>query len=161
VEHQRRIYGFILMLVPNFSDAEDILQETVLLMWRKYDGFDPTSNFLAWGTEIARNKIMNYRKTRKSSKIIFSNTIFQRLNNRTGRMSGGMEDTIRALRGCLNKLSEHDRRLLKMRYEKGITIKSIAEECGRPVQGLYKVFARIINSLRKCVDWTISAWETV
>ncbi|HRS72819.1 MAG TPA: hypothetical protein P5175_13345, partial [Anaerohalosphaeraceae bacterium] len=36
---QTRIYAYILSLVPNFSDADDILQDTTKIMWERFDDF--------------------------------------------------------------------------------------------------------------------------
>ncbi len=38
--NQRRINSYILSVVPNFSDADDIMQETISVMWRKFDRFE-------------------------------------------------------------------------------------------------------------------------
>ena len=55
--NQSRIMGFILAMVPNRSVADDILQETTLLMWEKFKNFQDGTNFTAWGISIAKNKI--------------------------------------------------------------------------------------------------------
>ena len=39
--HRRRLYQFILSLVPNVQDAEDVLQETNIILWRKFGGYQP------------------------------------------------------------------------------------------------------------------------
>jgi RNA polymerase sigma-70 factor (ECF subfamily) len=36
MNHRKRIYTFILTLVGNSSDADDIMQDTAALMWQKY-----------------------------------------------------------------------------------------------------------------------------
>lgn len=41
--HQARIRGYILSLVPNFNDAEDIMQETSRTMWDQFSDFEPGS----------------------------------------------------------------------------------------------------------------------
>lgn len=42
-----RLYRYILSAVLNHSDAEDILQNTSVVLWNKFDSFEPGSNFLA------------------------------------------------------------------------------------------------------------------
>lgn len=49
LKSQSSIYAFILVLVHDQNDADDIMQETVTLMWRKFSTFEPGTNFTAWG----------------------------------------------------------------------------------------------------------------
>ena len=159
--NQNRFYGYILSLVPNYSDADDIFQETVLVMCRKFKDFEPNSNFVAWGLEIARNKIMNYRQKQRSSDILFNAVLIQKINKRSGRFLGEMERRADALEDCIAKLSERDRQLLKFRYEMCSKISDISKKIGRPIHGLYKTFARIHIALRFCVEKTLLRWERV
>ncbi len=47
--NQQRIYGLILALVPNWNDADDIMQETSAVMWAKFDDYEAGTDFAAWG----------------------------------------------------------------------------------------------------------------
>src|SRR3954471_22737634 len=58
--HHVALMGFVLSLVPSWSDAEDIVQEASALMWRKFGDFEPGTNFLAWACQIARFLVMNH-----------------------------------------------------------------------------------------------------
>ena len=60
--NQRRIYAYILTLVPNFNDADDVMQETTATMWERKKDFQPGTDFVAWGARIAYFKILEYRK---------------------------------------------------------------------------------------------------
>ena len=60
--NEHRIYGFILSLVHNWSDADDLLQDVTAIMWRKFDLYEPGTNFCAWALKIARFEVLNFRK---------------------------------------------------------------------------------------------------
>jgi len=62
---QARIYAYILSLVPNFNDADDLLQDTTKLMWEKFDDFVLGTDFLAWGKKIAYYQIMDYYRNKR------------------------------------------------------------------------------------------------
>jgi RNA polymerase sigma-70 factor (ECF subfamily) len=160
IENQRRIYGFILSAVHNFSDADDIFQETVLVMCRRSEEFRAGSSLSAWAVGIAKNKIIQFRAEQHKSRIMFSDRTFERVISRSNSMIDQIEDRVKALRNCLARLSERDKELVRMRYEMGMKIKNIAEKVGRPVQGLYQAFGRIHNALRVCVDRALSKLET-
>ena len=59
--NQKRIYAFILATVPNRQDADDLFQETVLLMWSKFDDFQRGTSFVAWGITVAKYQILSVR----------------------------------------------------------------------------------------------------
>jgi prepilin-type processing-associated H-X9-DG protein len=71
---QHRIYAFILTLVPNWFDAEDLMQETVEVMWRKFQDSDQINNFCAWGKGMARNKIMNFYAKKRRERVLFDDS---------------------------------------------------------------------------------------
>jgi len=156
--NQRRLYGFILSLVPNLTDADDIFQDTVLVMCRKFEGLRLKSSFLAWGLSIARHKIIKFREKQNRSLILFTDEAFKIIMDRSDSILSNMDQRVKALENCLTKLVEPDRELIKMRYEEGLAIKDIAIEIGRPVQGMYKVFTRLHNALRLCIRKTMSMW---
>ena len=58
VKHQLALRAFILSLEPNFTDAEDLLQEVFLVITRKANEFEEGTNFFAWGCTIARYKLI-------------------------------------------------------------------------------------------------------
>ncbi|MFC1760685.1 sigma-70 family RNA polymerase sigma factor [Planctomycetota bacterium] len=156
---QHQIYSFILTLVPNWSDADDIMQETAEVMWRKFQDAEHINNFAAWGKTIARNKIMNFYAKKKRERILFNDAILEDIIQREEKTSYQGETRKRALQGCLAKLGSNDRRLIQVLYEDGITIKKLAEEVKRPVQGLYKAMARIHHRLQQCVRRSLSSME--
>jgi RNA polymerase sigma-70 factor (ECF subfamily) len=49
--NQSRIYAYIVSLVPNFNDADDIMQETTTMMWERKEDFESGTDFVAWETD--------------------------------------------------------------------------------------------------------------
>ena len=62
-----RLYAYVLTLLPNRADADDVLQETSLVMWDKFDPADPPADFLAWARRVAYHKVLDfYKKSRRA-----------------------------------------------------------------------------------------------
>ena len=59
LRHHAALLGYILSLVSNWSDAEDILQQASVVMWRKFGEFQPGSDFRSWGCQIAKFHALN------------------------------------------------------------------------------------------------------
>ena len=155
LKNQPRIYGFILAMVSNWSDADDIMQETTEVMWRKFQEFEPNTDFAAWGIKIARYKILEFRRERQNKPILSDQSI-QAIFDNLIEVKHEDDERLIALQHCLGKLSDRDRRLIRLRYEQNITTKELAKRVNRPFHGLYKAMGRIHSALLLCVRRTLS-----
>lgn len=79
-QHQRRVYGYILKLVVNWNDADEILQETNLRLWEEFDRFEPGTDFAAWGIRVAHYQILTWRKKRDRSRLVFDEQAIQAIS---------------------------------------------------------------------------------
>ena len=68
-----------MIMVHNQSAAEDLLQETVTIMWEKFDQFEEGTNFAAWAIAIARNKSLEYLKENHKTKKLFTDATYEKL----------------------------------------------------------------------------------
>ena len=155
--NDKRIYAFILTLVPGRVDADDLMQETVTVMWRKFGNFEPGRDFVAWGIGIARYKVLEYRKKKRKSQIRFNDNVHALLEADAKNMLCRLDERLDTLQQCLSKLSEKDRKLIGMRYEQDLTAKIISERVGQSIHRVYRNIVRIHDMLLRCVRSTLSA----
>ena len=118
-KHQRQIFSYIYALVPNRFDAEDLLQETSLVICEKFDQFEDGTDFVAWGCQIAYWRIRYSRQKFARSKVVFDQDIVDLLAQTADVMVEELDDRHIALGQCLQKLHPRDRELLLVRYEPG------------------------------------------
>src|SRR5947207_1672229 len=79
LQNERRLFGYVLTLLPNRADADDVLQEASLVMWDKFDEAEPPRDFVAWGCRIVYFKVLDFYKKRKRSHVEFSQPLLERL----------------------------------------------------------------------------------
>lgn len=144
-----RIYAFIQSLVVNDSDADDIMQDTSTIMWKKFDEFKLGTDFVAWGITIAKYRILEFRSKRKDYAL--SEETLQLLADESETMMPELETRYHVLQGCLAKLKEQDRNLLKLRYTYSYSAKMIAKRIGMSVHMVYRHMSRIKLLLINCV----------
>jgi RNA polymerase sigma-70 factor, ECF subfamily len=158
LQNERRLYAFILTLLPNRSDADDVLQEASLVMWEKFDPEQPPDDFVAWGCRIAYFKVLDFRKKRQRSRVQFSQALLDRLAETAAEHAETLQLDERraALAGCIDKLRPRDRDLLAHRFTEGATIQSTAAQVGRSVEAVYKALAKIRQALFDCVTRTLA-----
>jgi RNA polymerase sigma-70 factor, ECF subfamily len=152
VLYQPRIYGYIRSLVIHRGDAEDLLQETASVLWRKFDEFQPGSNFLAWALSVARYQVMYFRQRRKRDVLQFSDRFLDLVSADTVAQSAWLGDLQKYLDECMEKLEPPDRDLFELRYRSDQTTKSLADRLGRPPTTIYNALNRIRRLLVECVE---------
>jgi len=152
-----RVYAYIRSMVSNWADAEEVLQETNAALWRKAGDSLAADDFTAWACGVARLEVLRFRQA-KSDQTGFSEQFLEAVANAS--LAGQAEfDTRReALQFCLEKLTPADRELVRLRYfENGDqsacrSTKQVAEQVGRPVEGMYKAMRRIRLVLFECIE---------
>src|SRR5438132_13487006 len=123
LQNERRLYAYILTLLPNRADADDVLQEASLVMWDKFDADDPPADFAAWGCRIAYFKVLDFCKKRQRSRVVFSQAMLEHLAETAVEQAAALQldERREALAGCVGKLRPRDRDLLAHRFAEGAT----------------------------------------
>jgi RNA polymerase sigma-70 factor (ECF subfamily) len=161
LHNERRLYAYVLTLLGNHADADDVLQEASLVMWDKFDEKHPPDDFVAWGCRIAYFKVLDFRKKRQRSRVQFSQVMLERLAETAIEQASTLQLDQRreALAGCIEKLAAGDRDLLTRRFADGASIHAIAAQRGRSTDALYKALARIRRALFDCVTRRLATEE--
>src|SRR3982750_2133917 len=81
--HQVRLRAFALSLIPHWADAEEVLQEANMVMWKKFEQFEPGTRFFSWGCKIVLLTAKDFRKRQARSKVQFGEQFTERVANRT------------------------------------------------------------------------------
>lgn len=150
-QNQRRIYQYVLTLVPRWADAEEIIQETNLVLWREFDRFQPGTNFPAWACKVAFHQVLAWRKRRQRDRLEFSPAFLEVVAEETAASADVLEERSQALARCLEKLPAHQRDLVRLRYSEGSSIEAIARQVERTVEAVYRALSRVRHTLHDCV----------
>lgn len=154
--YQRRLFLYILSQIPNPIEAEEVQQETNVVIWSKFAQFRPGTNFLAWVSQIANFEVMKYRSRRKRDRMQFSDEFLETVSRESLERSDELEDRRKALIECIEKLRPRDRELIQQRYAPGEKGKHLAEQIGRPANSVYQSLGRIRRSLMDCIQRRLS-----
>jgi RNA polymerase sigma-70 factor (ECF subfamily) len=154
---QRRLFLFILAQVPNLVDAEEILQETNLVIWRKSHTFQPGTNFYGWCCRIAVLEVLKHRERRRRTAVALTDSFLEVIATEARESADDLEDRRNALLLCLARLAPADRELIRLRYAPSETGKSLAQKLGRPANSVYQSLSRIRRVLLECVKRRLAA----
>lgn len=156
---QRRVFLYALGLVHSAADAEEVLQQTNLVLWRKFDQYQPGTDFGRWACRIAYYEVLKFRERRAREERLFSNDFVETLAVESASAMDLWDARRDALAGCLKKLTERDRELVLRRYQENATTRGVAEALGRSIQGARKSLHRIRMALLACIERTLAAEE--
>lgn len=156
--NQRRVYGFILSVVPSVPDADDLLQETNLAMWESFDEFHEDADgasggdFAAWGIAIARFRVLRFYRSKSQTAARFSDQTLDLLADQMADASFDPDQMHEALAACLANLDEAERKIIQDRYHEDTPAAEIADRLGQSVFTLYKRLNKIYAKLLGCIQ---------
>jgi RNA polymerase sigma-70 factor (ECF subfamily) len=141
---EKRIYAFILTLVANVVDADDVMQDTVETMWRKFDSStDDASTFAAWGVQIAHYKVMEYRRKSYEKRVVFNSEVLNTVAKEAFLINETVDERFEIIQESVQKLKKRDYEIVYLHYVKGETVKFIARQFGVSINAIYKALSRI------------------
>jgi RNA polymerase sigma-70 factor, ECF subfamily len=149
VLNQNRVYRFILGLVPNRSDAEDLFQQACLVLWETWDKYDAAQDFFPWACGIAHNLVRNHRRKRGASAL--SEEVLERLARRRMEVDELLDERRKMLESCLDALPPPLRRLVEEVYG-GVSVDEAARRGRQTPNAVYKTLRRIRAALHDCVS---------
>ena len=134
-------------------DADEILQDCKVAMWKHFGSFAEGSNFRAWARTFATHHILNYRRSSKKRpstglEAEFIEAVAGEIEQRADQLDARAE----ALQGCLRKLPEAHRKIVVWRYYEDCGVEEIATKSERSVEAVYRLLSRIRGVLNDCVS---------
>ena len=156
---QKSLYGFILSMVPNRSEAEDILQETNLILCQKANEYDPEGHFQGWAFKIARFQVLKHMTNVKRSKLQFSTEFIEEVASEEFD-SRKILATQKALAICYELLPESMKVIANLRFKQYQSIKFISKSVNRPLGAISSTLYRVRQKLVDCVQDKILTIES-
>ena len=153
---QRHLHAFILSMVWNPIEADDVLQETNLVLWQKAAEFDSSRDFLPWAMRFAQLQAMAWLKRRQRQKARFDDALAGLMADEAASEDRTFEDRRMALATCLQKLSAEQRELVMRRYEPNASVNAIAAEGETTPKAISDRLRRIRHALLLCIQKTIA-----
>lgn len=152
----RRLLAYLVSLLGNRHDAEDVLQKASLTMWRRFDSFDRNAldaeaGFLAWARTVAFYEAKNFQRAAARSRLRFSEELLAIIAEERVADLAHVDERTEALEHCLGKLDEPSQRLVEAAYFEEGSLAKLAEQLGRAPQTLYNKLNIIRRKLAECV----------
>lgn len=149
---EREIFRYVAALVPNGVDAEDIVQQTAVALWEKFDAYDANQPFTPWACRFALNKARQWIERRQRWSALLEGGLAEELARRREELQPELELQLKHLEGCLGKLPAEQRGLVEGYYYRRDGIDKLAGASRRTVAATYKTLQRIRQALQVCIE---------
>jgi RNA polymerase sigma-70 factor (ECF subfamily) len=150
-QFQGRLYVYILSLIGNADTANDVLQETNIVLWKESRQYAAGTNFKAWAFRIAHFQCMAYRQRRLRDKVVFSDEVVARLAIESKELDATYEQRAATLGRCLEQIQSRSREALRLRYAEGVAVKDMAMKMDSTSNAVSQLLFRARQWLAECI----------
>lgn len=150
-QHQAPLFRYIFSLVACEADARDILQETSLALYRKFDAYDASRPFLPWAYRFAYLQVQKHREKASRSPLLFGEDVMDLLAHDRERMEPELDQRLLFLDGCLAKLTSQDKELVTSRYAMRQGAEEMMQRFAMSRRTLFRNLELLRQRLHECV----------
>jgi RNA polymerase sigma-70 factor (ECF subfamily) len=149
---ERDIFRYVAVLVPSLTDAQDIVQETAVALWKKIDQYDPQQPFTPWACRFALFEARQHMRRQQRLPDVFDVELVDQLISRRTEIAHTLDERREHLADCIGRLPGEQRKIIERYYYDQMPVESIATNLGRTTDAVYKALQRIRQSLCNCVE---------
>jgi RNA polymerase sigma-70 factor (ECF subfamily) len=143
---------YVMSLVANRHDAEDVMQRASVVMWRRFGTFESGTDFVAWATTVAFYEVRNFQRVTGRSRLEFDDELLQTLAAERAQHVRQWSPRMEALEECVGKLTPAQRTLVETIYSQGTEVAELAQRQARAPQTIYNQLNFIRRALAECVQ---------
>ena len=157
-ESQSVVASYIFSLVPDFHQAEDILQQVAVILVREFNKYDPKRPFLPWAMGIAKNAALKSRRAvARDSTYLLEDSLIDRMQTAFSEDTERWTAVRHALKFCLGQQQHRTREVLQWRYAHDLKPQQVAQRMGVTSGAVRVMLHRARSALRECIQRKLGA----
>jgi len=147
---QSLLIAYIRTMVPPISNANDILQETNLVLIRKKDQFETGTSFWHWAKKVAYFQILAHWKKQKRNRLVFDEDLILQIEDEIDQLHeiNNHQDRLKV---CLQKLPEKQAEMIRLHYFKEMGLNEIVEVIKSNKEAISAILYRARKNLFECI----------
>ena len=148
---KKRLYAYIYAFVLDKAAADDIFQETSVILWKEFETFERGTSFRKWSNTIVFNCVRTYRRQQKKLVSGLSDELLEQLS----AVAAHHENTDQRwsmLQHCVSHLTTSAHQLYYGFYIENLSAQALADKTGRSIFGIRKSIHLLRRKLFDCVD---------
>ena len=152
------VLAFLLQMLRDRYEAEDVLQESMIIAWNRATEFDPEiASARTWITTIARRRALDILRRRKRlDEVLHDDAADIRLvlggDDKSGSSETESSATARRLVHCFEEIGDDAATCIQYAYIQGLTFAEIAAELERSLGTVKSWIRRGLGKLKACMQ---------
>lgn len=144
-------------LLGDYAAAEDVVQESFLVVVRKFDQFEEGTSLLAWCRAIVRLEVLRLRDQRKRERTITERLLDDAADAAFDEFQTAVDRDEekrwqKALHSCVTRLPARGQNILRARFADDLSYQQIADRLGMTLEAVRKSLFRSKKQVRSCVE---------
>ena len=151
-EYQERVYWHVRKMVISHDDADDLVQEIFVKVWKNLNSFREDAKLYTWIYRIATNECLTFLKKKKRKYLIPIHDVSQELSEKLDedvQISG--DEVQLKLQKALLKLQDKQRVVFNMKYFEEMKFTEIAEITGTSVGALKANYHHAVKKIEEFI----------
>jgi len=148
-----KLFGISLRLLRDRDDAEEVLQEIYVTIWRRAASFDASrAGAMTWLVALSRNKAIDRLRQHRRAALAgvgWGDTLDEAA---APTVDPDRTEDYRRLQRCLDELDPQHQRSLREAFFSGATYSELAARCKVPLGTMKSWIRRSLIQLRKCLE---------
>jgi RNA polymerase sigma-70 factor (ECF subfamily) len=149
-----KLFGVCLRILSDREEAEDVLQEVYVTVWRRADRFDAgRASVMTWVSTIARNRAIDRLRARGPLARAEPVEDLEIADDQPGAeaLLSAADDAGR-LHACLSELDERTKSVIRTAFFEGVTYDALAQRMGAPLGTVKSWIRRGLAKLKGCLE---------
>lgn len=153
MQHEPALRAYSRSLLPDWNLVDEVIQEASVTLWQKFDQLREEAGFLPWAKVVVRFKCLSEIGKLRRDRHVFSEGVLELLADEAEAFDvEEREQSMRALRLCLDRFSPPHQELLLAPYSGEGRVTVLAEQAGKSANALYKLLGRLREKLTVCIQ---------
>ena len=149
-------------LLGNYAAAEDVVQEGMLVVVKKFELFQEGTSMLAWCRSIVRIEVLRAKQRHRRERSLIERLLDDAIDAafdefQTARRRDDVESWREALDRCFERVPERGRGVLRARFVDELSYQQIGERVGMTIEAVRKALFRLKKQVRSCVETSLRA----
>jgi len=151
-EAQPAVASYVRAVVRDSHVAKDVVQETALVLLRKFEQWDSSRDFLPWALSFAKFELLAHRRDAARSRLVLDDTLLDAITDAWPSVVAELDDEQSALQECLEALAPKAREIVRLRYLDELRMPQVADRIGSTAGAAHVAMMRIRRQLQDCVS---------
>jgi RNA polymerase sigma-70 factor (ECF subfamily) len=154
--HLAGLFAYARAICGDFHAAEDVVQETAQIAYRKLNFLIPEADFAGWLKAIARRQALSARR-KLTKTVLVVDQILESVYEDPAPATVGLRGE--ALADCLDQLDGRAAQAVKGHYFEGVKLADLADRMGVSGVALRQMLHRVRVLLQDCVRRRLGTTE--